>query len=65
MIASMKGNYEVVKALLARGAEVDLRDNDGFTALVLASARGHREVVKLLLAAGADSMPRMWMNLRL
>lgn len=40
--------------MLARGAEINAKTNDGFTALIHAAKRGHAEVVKALLAHGAD-----------
>jgi ankyrin repeat protein len=49
-----KGHVEVVKTLLAAGAEVDKADSDGMTPLYWASRYGHVEVVKTLLAAEAE-----------
>jgi ankyrin repeat protein len=43
-----------VRLLLAKGAQLDLADNRGRTALMIAAERGHAEVVTQLLAAGAD-----------
>ncbi len=53
-MASQNGHLEVVQALLAKGAEVNARVNDGSTALGVASQNGHLEVVRALLAEGAD-----------
>jgi ankyrin repeat protein len=44
----------MVKLLLDHGADVDLRNNDGWTALMNACGRGYNDIVKLLLAKGAD-----------
>jgi ankyrin repeat protein len=54
MSASFGGHREVVEALLAKGADVNAKDDLGMTALILASGLGHREVVQLLLDKGAD-----------
>lgn len=56
MWAANKGLTDVVKTLLAKGAVVKARDEDGFTAL-FAAARGDNdqpEIVRALIAAGAD-----------
>jgi ankyrin repeat protein len=43
----------VVRLLLEKKADVNAKDKNGQTALMLASREGHREVKKLLLKAGA------------
>ena len=48
------GSLEVVEALLAAGADVQARQERGFTPLMGAAARGSEEVVRALLEAGAD-----------
>ncbi len=40
--------------LLEKGAQIDLQDNDGDSALTLASCNGHTEVTALLLEKGAQ-----------
>lgn len=45
---------EIVKILLAQGADVNVKANNGVTALMRASWKGHGEIVKILLAKGAD-----------
>ena len=52
--AARKSNVEAVKALLAKGADVNAKTEYGATPLFFACDRGNVEVVKLLLAAGAD-----------
>ena len=43
----------MVLLLLERGADITLKNEDGFTALQLAQNRGHREVATMLMRAGA------------
>lgn len=46
----------MVQALLAQGADVNIQDDEGSTALMCASEHGHVEIVKLLLAQpGCDA----------
>jgi hypothetical protein len=42
------GKTEVVRLLLAKGANIDAKNNKGETALMLAEGKGHTEIVKLL-----------------
>ena len=53
MTASQNGHLDVVRALIAKGADVNAK-NDGLTALLLASQAGHDDVVQALLDGGAD-----------
>ena len=43
-----------MKALLAKGAEIDLQAKDGSTALFMASQNGHEGIVQALVAKGAE-----------
>lgn len=56
MSAVMAGQIEVVRALIAAGADVNAKVEMFFTfdALEMAADRGYTEIVKLLLEAGAD-----------
>ncbi|XP_068609243.1 KN motif and ankyrin repeat domain-containing protein 1-like [Brachionichthys hirsutus] len=55
MLAVSHGRMDMVRALLARGAEVNLQDDEGSTALMCASEHGHADIVRLLLAQpGSD-----------
>jgi ankyrin repeat protein len=44
------------RLLIERGAKVDIADNRGKTALMIAAERNHPEIVELLLKAGANPM---------
>ncbi|XP_054439307.1 KN motif and ankyrin repeat domain-containing protein 3 [Pteronotus mesoamericanus] len=50
MLAISHGQQDMVAALLACGADVNMQDVDGATALMCASEYGHLETVRLLLA---------------
>ena len=54
ILAASFGNKNIVKMLLENGADVNLGNNIGATALHFASEHGHREVVELLLGNGAN-----------
>jgi Ankyrin repeats (3 copies) len=49
---SPKANADVVKALLAAGADANLRSRNGYTAMTWAIARNNGEVIRLLRRAG-------------
>jgi ankyrin repeat protein len=57
-ILAMQGRDTLVKALLAGGAEVDIRDRNGFTALISVSGIGctprHHAIMDMLLDSGAN-----------
>ena len=50
-LRSGAGNAEEVKSLLARGADVQYRDSDGFSALERARDVGNAEILKMLQEA--------------
>lgn len=50
MMAAQFGNIEVIKVLLAAGADKEIRDTDGDDAAHFAREQGHFEIVKLLEA---------------
>ena len=54
MVASVRGNPEMVEALIKRGANVNLKRYVGDTPLMLAAGSDNVKTVSLLLKAGAD-----------
>ena len=52
--AAMRGDLEAVKALVDQGADVNLAQGDGMTALHWAAIHDHDELVKILTDAGAN-----------
>jgi ankyrin repeat protein len=56
-LASLKGNKDLVKLLLAQpGIKLDATNQDeGATALMAAAEAGQAEIVEMLLAAGAKA----------
>ena len=52
--AAERGDLPSVQNLIARGANVNAKDEKQDSAFLIASANGHTAVVKLTLAAGAD-----------
>jgi uncharacterized protein len=52
--AARDGDLEATRELLARGADVTVRDDTGATALVVAAYGGHTDVARELMEAGAD-----------
>lgn len=56
MLAVSHGRGDMVKALLSCGAQVNLRDDDGSTALMCACEHGHVDIVRQLLSVpGCDA----------
>ena len=53
--SSMFGNREAVRRQLEQdGIDVNAKNSEGYTALILASSNGHKEIVEMLLEKGAD-----------
>lgn len=55
MISVNRSHLALSKYLLLSGANPNLQNNDGSTALALASAHGFTHHVRLLIAAQADT----------
>jgi ankyrin repeat protein len=53
MIAAQMGNTDVVEVLLAHGANMNVRRDDGKTALGLAKSTRHALIAQRLREAGA------------
>ncbi|MGO9147390.1 MAG: ankyrin repeat domain-containing protein [Desulfomonilia bacterium] len=51
--AAQEGNLSRVRALIAAKAEVNVKADKGYTALMMATLNGHRVAVQLLKMAGA------------
>ncbi|KAJ1392373.1 ankyrin repeat-containing domain protein [Ochromonadaceae sp. CCMP2298] len=56
LAATQLGHPDIVRVLLAKGADIDAKGKHGFAALYVASRRSHRatDMVRLLLEKGAD-----------
>jgi ankyrin repeat protein len=52
--AAERGDLSSVTSSLAKGADINARNNNGQTALMLACSGGHKDVVQFLIAKGAD-----------
>jgi len=55
MDAAKAGNTSKVEQILSFGADVDSRDEENDTPLIVASRFGHEETVRVLLGKGADA----------
>ena len=58
LAAAEKGDIGTVKQLLNDGAEINGKDKEGFTALMLATRSMHVDLVRLLLDMRADPNSR-------
>ena len=52
--AAASGDIRHLEQFLASGADVNVRDEENDTPLIVSSRNGHAEIVRLLMAKGAD-----------
>lgn len=52
-LAAIGGHEEMIRFMIGRGVNVNLRDGDGFTLLAFASIYGHTSLARFLLSQGA------------
>lgn len=62
MVAACRGLIGFVRELIARGADIQAKDNDDWTALLNASKSGHFDIVQILIEHGADFEHREMVN---
>ena len=53
-IAAYQGHIKIIELLIANGADIDLKNNNGDNPLILAAYQGHTVIVKVLIANGAN-----------
>jgi len=53
-LAAWKGRKETTEQLIAAGADLEAKDQEGLTPLYLAAQGGHKEIAELLIDNGAD-----------
>ena len=53
-IATKYGDLETIKSLIIEDTDVNITDEDGQTALLIAIPYGYKEIVELLVNAGAE-----------
>jgi len=58
-IAAWDGKGEILKYLIDKGANPDVRGLDGYTALHLAASNGRKDCVRILFEAGAEISTRV------
>lgn len=54
LVATEKGHTTKLRTLLTRGADANVRDRHGFSALMKAALYGHPAIVEMLMERGAD-----------
>ena len=51
-IAALRGNLNVIKAIVANKIDINAYDQDGNTALHFAAENGYKEIIEFLLDSG-------------
>ncbi|WP_158685529.1 ankyrin repeat domain-containing protein [Microbacterium halophytorum] len=59
LLAAQGGHVELVRGLIARGADLAHRNHRGVTPVIAAASRGHHDVVESLVHAGAERHPEL------
>ena len=54
VIASARGDFLTVQFLLSEDPDINIQNNDGWTALMCAISNGHHQVIELLLSKDPD-----------
>jgi ankyrin repeat protein len=54
MIATIEGHVQVVRQLIAKGADLDVENDEGWTAARFAVSMDEAEILRMLLEAGAN-----------
>jgi ankyrin repeat protein len=62
LVACSAGDMDIAKSLIKYGANLEARDNEGYTSFLQAVLEGHAEMVKFLLRAGADKHVANYVN---
>jgi len=60
LLSADHDDSQLVHVLLDHGANVNIRDNYGATALQLAAQSGRSQIIRLLISAGADVTAEEW-----
>jgi len=53
-LATIQGQNRISELLIANGADVNAKSDEGWTPLHDAAKHGHKEIIELLIANGAD-----------
>ena len=56
--AAARGDFAKVCAMVSKGANVNIQNGDGRTALMRSAKRGYEDIVRFLLDNGADPRAR-------